>query len=106
MITEQQIQELVDKIVSEYDPDKVILFGSFAGGTANENSDVDLLVVKDSDLPRYKRGIELRTLLHKYRFMYPFDLLVYTNSELIEQNKNSFSFLFSVLNNGKVYYEK
>ena len=53
------IQELVDKIVALYDPARIILFGSRAKGTSVPASDVDLLIVKDTALPRSQRGLEV-----------------------------------------------
>ncbi|MFQ5628797.1 MAG: nucleotidyltransferase domain-containing protein [bacterium] len=43
-----KIRRLVDKIVSELSPEKVILFGSYAYGKASEDSDIDLLVIYDT----------------------------------------------------------
>lgn len=52
MIGKEKISEIVDKIASGYDPDKIILFGSYAAGNPNEHSDLDLFLIKDNDLPR------------------------------------------------------
>jgi len=106
MITENQINELVDKIIAEYEPEKIILFGSYSDGNANIDSDVDLLVIKDSQESRNKRIADLKMRLLKYRFMFPMDLLVYTNNELINENFGRFSFIYNVLKNGKVLYER
>jgi predicted nucleotidyltransferase len=48
MITESTLQQLVEQI-KQFDPEKVILFGSYAYGTPNNNSDVDLFMVKNID---------------------------------------------------------
>ena len=53
MITEAQIQAVVQRIVEGYAPDRIILFGSYAYGTPTEESDLDLLVMKAGD-PRRK----------------------------------------------------
>ncbi len=63
IIPESKIREITETIVKVIDPDKIILFGSYAAGTPNENSDIDLLVIKDSPLPRYKRGFEIHKAL-------------------------------------------
>ena len=63
MVTQNQIDEIVRIIAAECKPDKVILFGSYAVGTANESSDLDLAVVKQTDLPRQKRGREIRSAI-------------------------------------------
>ena len=52
MISEAQIQAIVARIVAGYQPDRIILFGSYAYGTPTEDSDLDLLVVKAADTRR------------------------------------------------------
>jgi predicted nucleotidyltransferase len=47
-------------LVSECQPEKIILFGSYAQGTAHEDSDLDLAIVKETDLPGFKRPIEFQ----------------------------------------------
>jgi len=98
------VQNIVDRIVRNYDPDKIILFGSYAQDTPNENSDVDLLIVKDSELPRHKRGREVRKLL--YGILVPMDIIVFTNKEIEEERNLKFSFVYEVLKTGKVLYAK
>jgi len=45
MIEREKIEEIVLKIAQEYDPDKIILFGSYANGIPDEHSDLDLLIM-------------------------------------------------------------
>jgi predicted nucleotidyltransferase len=104
MIEQDKITEIINKIARYYDPDKIILFGSFATGNANENSDLDLLVIKDTDLPRPQRTVEVRKLLHGA--MVPIDIIVYTPREINKSKKKKFSFVHEVLNNGKTIYER
>ena len=52
MISEAQIQAIVARIVAGYQPDRIILFGSYAYGTPTDDSDLDLLVVKANDTRR------------------------------------------------------
>jgi predicted nucleotidyltransferase len=64
MITEEQIQAVVRRIVEGYAPDKIILFGSYAYGVPHENSDLDLLIIKEkAEAKRGERAIAVRTLL-------------------------------------------
>lgn len=64
MITEAQIQAVVQRIVEGYVPDRIILFGSYAYGTPKEHSDLDLLIIKhDAEAKRSERAIAIRTLL-------------------------------------------
>ena len=52
MIEKDKISEIINKIARDYDPDKIILFGSSATGNVNENSDLDLVVIEETDIPR------------------------------------------------------
>ncbi|WP_083321069.1 nucleotidyltransferase domain-containing protein [Hymenobacter glacialis] len=64
MITEEQIQDVVQRIVEGYAPDRIILFGSYAYGVPTEDSDLDLLIIKrDAEEKRMARAIAVRTLL-------------------------------------------
>jgi predicted nucleotidyltransferase len=63
--TPELIQEMVDRIVREFDPVKVILFGSQARGDARPDSDVDLLVVMDDPLEdEFETGVEIMNALY------------------------------------------
>lgn len=104
MIEQSKISEIINKIALGYSPDKIILFGSYAIGNANENSDLDLFIIKDSDLPRPERGMQVRKLL--YGSMVPIDLIVYTSKEIDEAKHNKYSFVYEVLNTGKTLYER
>ena len=64
MIGGDKISEIVNKIVSGYSPDKIILFGSYASGKPNENSDLDLFVIKNTNLPRPQRTTHVRKMLY------------------------------------------
>ena len=64
MITEAQIQAVVQRIVEGYAPDRIILFGSYAYGTPTENSDLDLLIIKrDAEAKRSERAVAIWSLL-------------------------------------------
>jgi len=104
MIEKDKISEIVNKIVSGYDPEKIILFGSYATENPNENSDLDLLVIKETDLPRPQRAVQVRRMI--YGSMIPIDLIVYTPKEIDESKENKFSFVYEVLNTGKTIYER
>ena len=63
MIGREQISEVIDLLVRRFSPEKIILFGSYASGTAREDSDVDLLVVAETDLPTHDRFPTIRRVL-------------------------------------------
>jgi len=104
MIDKEKIKEIVLKIASGYDPDKIILFGSYANDTPDEHSDLDLLVIKNSEKPRPERGIDVRRILAGA--LIPMDILVYTNQEVKESENNKYSFIHEAVKNGKVLYER
>jgi predicted nucleotidyltransferase len=104
MIGKDKISEIINKIALGYDPDKIILFGSYANGNPNEDSDLDLFVIKDTYLPRPQRAMQVRKLI--YGSMVPIDLLVYTPQEFEDSKSNKYSFVFEVFNSGKIVYER
>lgn len=103
VVIEEKIKEITDKIVREYQPEEIILFGSWAWGNPNEDSDIDLLVVMESNKPRIERQREIKNFIHLSDV--PMDILVHTPRELEESiNKNRNLFLEDIVHNGKVLY--
>jgi predicted nucleotidyltransferase len=80
------------------------LFGSYAEGNPNENSDLDLLIIKDTKQPIHHRGFEIRKAL--VGSMIPIDILVYTNEEFEQEKKIKYSFINSAIKSAKVLYER
>jgi uncharacterized protein len=107
MIAQSQIDEIVRIIVNECKPEKIILFGSYASGSANEDSDLDLAIVKSTDLPRHKRGREIRSAIRSggKRWPFPMDIVVYTPTEMEQSKNDPYSLIHELLNTGKVLYE-
>ena len=104
MIDSHKIDEVINRIATRFNPDKIILFGSYANGTQNDNSDLDLLIVQDSDLPMQKRGFDIRMSL--IGTMIPMDILFYTKSEFEEEKSKNSSFLSSAIKNSRIMYER
>ncbi len=71
-----QIRKMVDRIVRRFDPERIILFGSRARGTAGPDSDVDLLVVMPVEGSKSEREIEIGVALHDMGL--PMDIIVTT----------------------------
>ena len=104
MITQLEIENVVSRIVAVCQPRRVILFGSYAAGTATEKSDLDLLVVTNqSREPRHRRARRVRQSLWGMTDV-PKDILVYTENEINEWKNVEHSFIHSVLANGKTVY--
>ncbi|MCI0532766.1 nucleotidyltransferase domain-containing protein [bacterium] len=102
MITREKIQAVADKIAHEFEPEKIILFGSFAWGNPTEDSDVDLFVVKKSDKKRWEREYEIRRKIFPAGM--PVDVLVYTPDELKKRLSVQDFFIKDILNKGTVLY--
>lgn len=101
-ITEELIQEIKERIVSAINPEKIILFGSYAYGTPTKDSDLDLLVIMPSDEPMHKRIFRIRKLLLDFRV--PKDIIVYTPQEVDNWKNVSNAFITSIIRKGKVIY--
>lgn len=105
MVTQRQISKIVHEIRNDYSLEKIILFGSYAYGQPEEDSDLDLLVVvKKSDLPRHKRAREIRKRLWGL-IDTPKDILVYTEDEIEEWKEVEQAFITKIMNQGRVLYE-
>lgn len=84
--------------------EKVILFGSYARGEATEHSDVDLLLIAESDLPRFKRSRELYKLIKPHPFS--MDIVVYTTQEIEKGKKSKVSFVSTAIKKGITVYAR
>lgn len=104
-ISYQKIQKVADRIVQDYKPEKIILFGSHAWGKPSRDSDVDLFVVKNSRKRRFDREYELRMKLFGHGFP-PLDLLIYTPGEVQKRLEIEDFFVQDILSKGKILYER
>lgn len=104
MVDIKQIQEVATKIGKQSNAESVVLFGSYVRNEARENSDVDLLVIAESQLAPHKRARDI----YKSFTHYPFsmDILIYTPQEVEKLSKEPLSFISTILNQGRVLYEK
>ena len=102
--TETDFQWIVRRILALHDPDKIFLFGSYALGIARDQSDIDLLIVAPSRLPRLHRGNQVAAALSV--FPSRFDFLFYTPQELQEQLRDPHSFEARNLAYAKLLYSR
>lgn len=100
---EQVIQNAASKIAAEFDPEKIILFGSWAWGTPGPDSDVDLFVVKETENTRLAAGRISGAL---WGYTVPFDVLVYTPAGIQRRLKMGDFFVRDILQKGKVIHER
>lgn len=104
MITQEKIEEVKNRIVENFNPEKIILFGSYANGKFNTGSDLDLLIIAESELPSYKRVRPVKNCLRGIGF--PIDMLVYTPEEIHKWSNVPFAFVTKILKNGIVLYAR
>jgi uncharacterized protein len=79
MSIQEQIDQVIKAIIAGYAPEKIILFGSYAQGNPTKDSDIDLLVIKDDNLPKVQRNRVVRSFLKD--FSIPVDVIVKTTQE-------------------------
>ena len=102
-VTNALLDEMVGRIRSVGNPQRVVLFGSHARGNANAISDLDILIIEDSNLPRYRRASRyLRALVGLYPAK---DIVVWTPSEVAEWATVPQAFITTILREGRVLYE-
>jgi len=104
MISDTQIEQVAVQLGDAANASQVILFGSYARGEATDRSDVDLMVVADTDLPPHKRAVALYKQFRPYPF--GMDIVVYTPQEVQEQKKSDLTFVSTVLREGRTFYER
>jgi len=95
--------QILQVLKKEYRPQKVILFGSMASGDVGEWSDIDLLIVKETNLPFLQRLKQVALLC---QVPVSVDYLVYTPDELHQMLTNRNPFITEVMATGKLLYER
>ena len=102
MVAQTDIEQVARDIGEAADAERVVLFGSHATGHASDSSDVDLLVIAESDQPRHKRSRELYRRTRPQHFA--MDILVYTPEEVRRGSRTPASFVSQILREGKTVY--
>lgn len=102
---EKEIQKVTDTIIKEFKPEKVVLFGSYAWGSPQKDSDIDLFIIKDDKTKNIREmAIDLEKILID-RDM-PLDLLVYKPDQVAKRLSMSDRFVKKIWEEGKVLYER
>ena len=101
MITQIQINKIIKKVVENYQPEKIILFGSYAQGSANEDSDIDLCIIKNTKENFIKRSLNVRLILRPITI--PVDVIIFTPQEFAKKTINHIAFFANKY--GKTVYE-
>ena len=102
MITITQIRALSRRIAAQFNPDRIILFGSRARGRAHADSDVDLLVVMRCNGSGARKAVEI---LNRVEPEFAVDLIVRTPQEIRRRLAQEDRFLGDIVRRGKVLYE-
>ncbi len=101
---QKKIRKMVQRIVEDFDPEKIILFGSHAKGTAGPDSDADFLVVMKIKGSKRKKAIEMDMALAGMGL--PKDLILVTPEEVAKHRNLVGSIIYPALREGKVLYER
>jgi len=100
--TTRDIDKMVKRLVDRFDPEKIILFGSHARGTAGPDSDVDLLIIMPVSGSKRAKRIEMRVALHNIRV--PKDIILATPDEVARRRNIVGTIIRPALREGKVLY--
>jgi predicted nucleotidyltransferase len=98
-----ELRRITEVIKNEYDPERIVLFGSLADNHVHEWSDIDLLIIKQTSKRPIERTMEVVRLV---RPKVGIDLFIYTPEEYEILLRERYSFLLNILKTGKTVYEK
>jgi len=105
MLLQTQIDILIEEIVSGYQPEKIYLFGSYAIGMQNNDSDIDLFIVKDTFKRKLERNREVRRCIKTYPKK-GLDIFVFTPLELQQSFHETMNIGREAVTTGKLVYER
>jgi predicted nucleotidyltransferase len=101
-IPQVAIQSVVDQIVALFQPQKIILFGSYAYGIPKPESDLDILVIMDTQLSELKQAA---TICKQIPYHFGIDLVVCTPQRLEQRLEWGDQFLREIIQRGVTLYE-
>ena len=100
------LERLIQKLVAEYAPEKVILFGSYAYGQPDEDSDIDLLIIKETGDRFIDRWTTVQGILSDPARLTPLETLVMTPQEVQKRLQVGDQFVAEIVNKGRVLYAR
>jgi len=103
MISLDRIRDVSEHIVRQFAPDRIILFGSYAYGTPDEGSDVDLLVVLPFEGKAYRKSAEIASAVHAG---FPLDVLARRPDDVERRYRAADPLIREAVNRGQVLYER
>lgn len=102
MVALDRIEQLTQQIATEFQPERIIMFGSYAYGNPTEFSDVDILVILPFVGKPVRKAIEIRSKINP---KIPIDLIVRTPEQVKERLAMNDWFMREILENGRTLYE-
>lgn len=102
MISLSQVQDFCQEVVEKFQPDKIILFGSYAYGEPNQDSDIDLLVILPFEGHPAKKAAEILIAID---YHFPLDLLARTSEQIQQRIDMGDFFIQEIVNEGRILYE-
>jgi predicted nucleotidyltransferase len=100
----EEIKKAVTPVLKKGDAQKVIVFGSYARGDADEYSDLDIIIIKDTDIHFLERFKDFRGIWEASPVK-GIDMLIYTPKEFKEMQERENGFILTALEDGVVIYE-
>lgn len=101
---EDLIKEAVKRIIDGFNPEKIILFGSYAYGHPSPDSDMDLLIVMDTNAKPHKRAVPIRKVLKGIGI--PKDVIVKTPDEFERFKDVIGTIIYPAAHKGRLLYER
>ena len=100
---EKELRRIMGILIEKYQPEKIILFGSLATGRIHEWSDIDLLIIEETETKRlYRRAQALRGIKRNA----PIDVIILTPNEVKFLSQEGSLFIKDILEKGSVLYER
>ncbi len=103
MVDDQTIQDFCNRIVQDFQPERIILFGSYAYGNPTPDSDVDILVVLPFECKNLYKSLEI---LNRANPAFPIDLLARRQDDTERRYREGDPLIREALDRGKVLYER
>lgn len=101
---QQALREIVERLRAGYAPERVILFGSYAYGNPDPDSDIDLLIIKETPERYIDRWVTVRRILSDPKRSIPLETLVLTPQEITKRLEVGDQFIEEILEKGEVLY--
>ncbi len=103
MVAMNQIQDVVERIARKFNPTRIVLFGSYSRGTAQPDSDVDLLVILPFEGKPFWKSLEIANYIDA---AFPIDLLARSPEDSERRYQQGDPLIREALDQGRILYER